>query len=88
MSWPADGLPRFKVGSVTGGRIRPGENLFAVGGHALGPTFYIFDRAYAHRVVWESSSREGVRNARRHAERLAAKWNAEDEERRAVHSSR
>lgn len=67
MTWPADGLPRYKAASV--GKSENDR------GHDTRPTGYVYDRGCAYRIVAERRNRiEGV--ALRQAEETAAVLNA------------
>ena len=57
VSWPRDGEPRFKVGSVTGvpineATIRSSSRYGLTNGHA-GTVWYVYDRANCHRIAAE-----------------------------------
>lgn len=49
MSWPTDGKPRYVTASIEGGFIDTTGDPRKGGSHA--PVYYIYDRAYCHRVV-------------------------------------
>lgn len=60
MSYPTDGEPRFTVGSITGyvmseaainGETSSGRGGYRAGGSVPGTVWYVYDRAYSHRIV-------------------------------------
>lgn len=76
MSWPTDGLPRFKVGSVHGFTI---GGHYETGGSAREVTLWnVMERAHCHEEVWRQSAKaRGRKSTETYARELAARLEAE-----------
>jgi hypothetical protein len=70
VTWPADGLPRYKVASVPKADVQRGQDWRPIG--------YVFDRGYAHRAVLAIRD-TSEKAARSKAERAALALNSGDE---------
>lgn len=60
MSWPSDGLPRFKLAETVGYSMGRHFSGRMAGNARIGFTLTILDRAYCHRAVWTIRSENRV----------------------------
>jgi hypothetical protein len=67
MSWPTDGLPRYKAVSDSGSAGAEGSNGYPIG--------YVLDRGICQRIVYTHTHRK-QEGAQRLAEREAVRLNA------------